>query len=183
MNVLRICERRQKTKFTKTFWEREKGRKREREGVGGGERSDFLLIYPYRGTRENWITPIDKTDRMIHRRPIHSAQKKQLPTKRSHYSSAVTDRHVGCELIGTRSDSFQHSLRIWFTEIKNCGACLSRGNRPFPLDCIGESFVCGFQCIHWLRCAVSPYLMQYASVASIFLSFKYVERDAPDLPR
>lgn len=40
------------------------------------------------------------------------AKKKQLPMKRSRYSSAVTERHVRCELIGMRSDSFQHSLRI-----------------------------------------------------------------------
>lgn len=77
------------------------------------------------------------------------AKKKQLPMKRSRYSSAVTERHVRCELIGTRSDSFQHSLRIWFIGIKNCGAVYREGvGWPFLLDYVSESFVCGFKCIH-----------------------------------
>lgn len=109
---------------------------------------------------------MDKTDRMIHRRPIHSAQKKQLPTKRSRYSSAVTDRHVRCELIETRSDSFQH-IRYGYDSsgLKIVGAVYREEvGRRVPLDRAPVTHSFAVLNVFTRLYAVSPCPMQYACV-------------------
>jgi len=82
-----------------------KGRRTRRRG-------DSLLIYPANGVsriaRQDGQNDSSGFDTFRAQRE----KRRQLPAKRSRYSSAVGGRHVRYELIGTRSDSFRHSLRI-----------------------------------------------------------------------